>query len=100
MFVREGAVFFSASDLTNAVKCEWALMRKLDAKLGRVEAAEEPDDPMRERAGVLGGEHEARALESYVREFGVWRPGRLGGVASIEKPEPAPDPAALTAAMD
>jgi uncharacterized protein len=100
MFVREGAVFFSASDLTNAVKCEWALMRKLDAKLGRIEAAEEPDDPMLARAGILGGEHEARALAGYLAEFGRWVPGRDGGVAEIDSPEPATDPAALTAAMD
>ena len=39
MFVREGVVHYSASDLTNAVKCEWALMRLLDAKLGRIPAA-------------------------------------------------------------
>ena len=100
MFVRDGSVFYSASDLTNAVKCEWALMRRLDAKLGRIEAADEIDDPMLARAGVLGGEHEARAFDAYVAEFGMWQPGRAGGVASIEKPEPATDPGALAAAQD
>ncbi|MEO8261002.1 MAG: TM0106 family RecB-like putative nuclease [Pseudolysinimonas sp.] len=100
MFVRDGSVFYSASDLTNAVKCEWALMRKLDAKLGRIEAADEIDDPMLARAGILGGEHEARAYEAYVAEFGEWHPGGAGGVASIEKPEPSTDPVALTAAQD
>jgi hypothetical protein len=39
-------------------------MRKLNAKLGRIEAIEEADDPMLARASLLGGEHEACALEN------------------------------------
>jgi hypothetical protein len=38
MFVRSNRVYYSASDLKAAVECEWALMRKLDAKPGRIEA--------------------------------------------------------------
>ncbi len=55
MFVRNDVVHYSASDLTAAVTCEWALMRLLDAKLGRIEAVQEPEDLMQARAAVLEG---------------------------------------------
>nr|WP_246376474.1 bifunctional RecB family nuclease/DEAD/DEAH box helicase [Conyzicola lurida] len=57
-------VIYSASDLTAAAKCEWALMRKLDAKLGRVERVDDVEDDMLVRAGLLGTAHELRVLES------------------------------------
>lgn len=62
MFVRNNRVYYSASDLKAEVECEWALMRKLDSKLGRIEAVDEVEDAMLARASILGGEHEARAL--------------------------------------
>lgn len=100
MFVRDSTVYYSASDLTAAVQCEWALMRKLDAKLGRIDAVPEPDDPMLLRASVLGGEHEARALRGYRERFGSHVPGRAGGVAEIEEPDPRTDASALAFARD
>jgi predicted RecB family nuclease len=60
-------VIYSASDLTAAAKCEWALMRKLDAKLGRVERVDDIEDDMLVRAGLLGTAHELRVLESLKR---------------------------------
>jgi uncharacterized protein len=69
MFVRNDRVYYSASDLKAAVECEWALMRKLDAKLGRIEAVAEETDAMLERASLLGGEHEARALGRFHEQF-------------------------------
>ena len=57
-------VIYSASDLTAAAKCEWALMRKLDAKLGRVDRVDDIEDDMLERAGLLGTAHELRVLET------------------------------------
>jgi uncharacterized protein len=69
MFVRNDRVYYSASDLKAAVECEWALMRKLDAKLGRIEAVEEVDDAMLEQESLLGGEHEARALGRFHEQF-------------------------------
>src|SRR5687767_10429001 len=69
MFVRNARVYYSASDLKAAVECEWALMRKLDAKLGRIEAVEDATDAMLERASLLGGEHEARALANFKTTF-------------------------------
>ncbi|WP_108252703.1 TM0106 family RecB-like putative nuclease [Planctomonas deserti] len=63
MFLLHDTVIYSATDLTNAAKCEWALMRALDAKLGRVDPVDEEDDPMLARAAVLGDVHERRTLD-------------------------------------
>ena len=35
MFVADGRVIFSASDLAAAARCEYALLRAFDARLGR-----------------------------------------------------------------
>ena len=64
MFLLDDTVIYSASDLTAAASCEWALMRRLDAKLGRITAVEQPVDEMLERAGKLGTVHELATLES------------------------------------
>ncbi|MDH2444519.1 TM0106 family RecB-like putative nuclease [Amnibacterium sp. CER49] len=100
MFVQNGTVVCSASDLKAAVECEWGLMRRLDAKLGRVDAVPEPEDPMNRRAAALGDVHEQRQLEAYLQTFGEWTPGRAGGVASIERPDDSRDFAQLRAAQD
>jgi predicted RecB family nuclease len=92
MFVRSSRVYYSASDLKAAVECEWALMRKLDAKLGRIEAIEEADDPMLARASLLGGEHEARALENYKTTY-------ADGVVEIETEDARADPDILRGAQ-
>ncbi|WP_271176500.1 TM0106 family RecB-like putative nuclease [Leifsonia poae] len=80
MFLLDGVVVTSASDLTAASKCEFAFLRTLDVKLGRIEAAEEIEDPMYVRSSRLGDEHEHRILERYRDRFGA-------GVAEIERPE-------------
>ena len=90
----------SASDLSAAITCEWALMRVLDAKLGRIPAVEEPQDAMLERASVLGGLHEERALADFRARFGPYEPGRRGGVAEIPRADPPTDSVALAAAQD
>ncbi|HLS93757.1 MAG TPA: TM0106 family RecB-like putative nuclease, partial [Microbacterium sp.] len=61
---------WSASDLRAAAECEFAWLRQIDARLGRCEAVDEPDDPMLARAAAMGDAHEARALERYRAEFG------------------------------
>ena len=64
MFLLDDTVIYSASDLSAAASCEWALMRRLDAKLGRIIAVEQPVDDMLARAGKLGTVHELATLES------------------------------------
>ena len=62
-------MYYSASDLKAAVECEWALMRKLDAKLDRIPMVEDEPDAMLARASQLGTEHEARALAKFHVDF-------------------------------
>ncbi|SEA71308.1 TM0106 family RecB-like putative nuclease [Leifsonia sp. 21MFCrub1.1] len=80
MFLLDGIIVTSASDLTEASKCEFAFLRTLDVKLGRLEKTEEIDDPMYVRSSRMGDEHEHRILERYRERFG-------SGVAEIERPE-------------
>ncbi|MBB2966843.1 TM0106 family RecB-like putative nuclease [Leifsonia aquatica] len=80
MFVLDGVIVTSASDLTEASKCEFAFLRALDVKLGRIEKAPEIEDPMYVRSSRLGDEHEHHILERYRERFGAQ-------VAEIERPE-------------
>ncbi|MGO4534020.1 TM0106 family RecB-like putative nuclease [Leifsonia sp. 2MCAF36] len=80
MFLLDGVIVTSASDLTEASKCEFAFLRTLDVKLGRLEKTEEVEDPMYVRSARMGDEHEHRILERYRERFG-------SGVAEIERPE-------------
>ncbi|MFC6356002.1 TM0106 family RecB-like putative nuclease [Luethyella okanaganae] len=79
MFLLDGVVVTSASDLTSASKCEFAFLRKLDAKLGRIEAVPDAVDAILERAARLGDRHEERVLGDYRDRFG-------NGVAEIARP--------------
>ncbi|WP_374313290.1 TM0106 family RecB-like putative nuclease [Microbacterium sp.] len=67
----EGRIVWSASDLKAAAECEFAWLRAIDAKLGRVVAVEEPQDLTLERAGRLGTAHERRVLADYLERFGA-----------------------------
>ncbi|NEN06018.1 TM0106 family RecB-like putative nuclease [Diaminobutyricibacter tongyongensis] len=71
MFILDGSVVTSASDLTEASKCEFAFLRKLDVKLGRIDKLDVPEDPMYVRTSRLGDEHEARVLVRYKQEHGA-----------------------------
>ncbi|WP_235008096.1 hypothetical protein [Microbacterium timonense] len=66
----EGRIVWSASDLKAAAECEFAWLRAIDARLGRVAAVEEPEDLTLERAGRLGTVHERQVLADYVARFG------------------------------
>ncbi|WP_194396467.1 AAA domain-containing protein [Microbacterium atlanticum] len=66
----EGRIVWSASDLKAAAECEFAWLRAIDARLGRIAAVEEPEDLTLERAGRLGTVHERRVLADYVARFG------------------------------
>ena len=70
----------SASDVVQASACQYATVRSLDSRLGRIPALTPPVDPMIERMAALGVDHEARVLQEYRRRFG-------SGV--VEIPEPA-----------
>ena len=87
----EGRIVWSASDLKAAAECEFAWLRQIDAKLGRVPAVEEPEDLTLARAGRLGTQHELRQLEAYRAQY----PGRV-----VELPETrSSDAAGIAAAV-
>lgn len=55
----------SASDLTRAAACEFAVARDLDAKLGRLPAVDDEPDAMLARTATLGDAHEAAIIADY-----------------------------------
>ncbi|MGL5443915.1 MAG: TM0106 family RecB-like putative nuclease [[Mycobacterium] stephanolepidis] len=78
MFVLDGRVVYSASDLASAARCEYALLRVFDAKLGW--GPKPPrDDELLARTATLGDAHEAHHLAQLQKRFG-------SGVASIPFP--------------
>ena len=79
----DGTLTYSASDLTAAAQCEHALLRALDARLGRGPAVEPDADVVLARVSHLGDEHEQRVLRAMVARYGVWRPGAHGGLAQV-----------------
>ncbi|UOR00446.1 TM0106 family RecB-like putative nuclease [Leucobacter allii] len=91
MFVQDRAgggrrLVTSASDLTAASVCEFAFLRRVDARLGRDVAVPPDDDPMLARAARLGDAHEARTLDAYRDGFGAGTAGERGGVVEIPRP--------------
>lgn len=61
-------VIWSATDLKLAAECEFAWARALDAKLGRVEPVEDPEDATLARAAAMGDAHELVVLGDYIAE--------------------------------
>lgn len=62
MFVADDRVIYSASDLAAAARCEYALLRSFDARLGWGPAVA-AEDQLLARTAKLGGEHEQRHLD-------------------------------------
>ncbi|MGV9803019.1 TM0106 family RecB-like putative nuclease, partial [Mycobacterium sp. NPDC003449] len=76
MFVTDdGVVIYSASDLAAAARCEYALLRSFDAKLGRGPAVSSEDELLA-RTAQLGGEHEQRHLDELRADAGATIIGR------------------------
>ncbi|MEB4210238.1 TM0106 family RecB-like putative nuclease [Mycobacterium sp. 94-17] len=91
MLVSGDGIVYSASDLAAAARCEFALLRDFDAKLGRGPALVTPEDELLTRTADLGSEHERRELAVLRDRFGT-------AVAIIGRP--AYTPAGLAAAAD
>lgn len=87
MFVTDDHIVYSASDLAAAARCEYALLRDFDAKLGRGPAVS-IEDELFARTVALGNEHERRHLERLRNEYGnavaiIGRPAyTLAGLAA------------------
>jgi uncharacterized protein len=89
-FLDENTLVTSASDLKLASECEFAFLRMLDYRLGRIDAVPVDDDPMLLKAGELGGVRELDQLTRYREQYG-------DGVVEIDHPD-ARDLDALRAA--
>ena len=92
MILMNDTVVYSASDITAAANCEWALMRKLDARLGRIDRVVEVEDEMLKRTGLLGDAHELTKLEQ------LRATRQVVEIARPESPRDIGDAAALTTA--
>jgi len=73
-------IIYSASDLAAAARCEYALLRSFDAKLGWAEGVT-VEDELLARTAALGDEHEQRRLDQL-------RADHDGEVAVIGRPFP------------
>lgn len=67
----DARIVWSASDLKAAAECEFAWLRAIDAKLGRIAAVDDPEDATLERAARLGTAHEVRVLDEYRARWGT-----------------------------
>lgn len=68
MFVDGDRVLYSASDLAAAARCEYALLRAFDAKLGWGPGIS-TEDQLLARTATLGDEHEHRRLDELRDRF-------------------------------
>ncbi|WJX99854.1 TM0106 family RecB-like putative nuclease [Curtobacterium sp. 458] len=87
----DGSVLLSPSDLSTWAACEWAFLRRLDAKLGRGEPLPEVHDDMLERTARLGDQHELDYLDILKK---------TQEVVEFDRPEPAGYAAAAQAALE
>ena len=90
MFIADDRVIYSASDLAAAARCEYALLRSFDARLGWGPPVA-VEDELLARTAELGGAHEQRHLDEL-------RGMSPDNVAIIGRPSYTPD--GLTAAAD
>ncbi|HWF69373.1 MAG TPA: TM0106 family RecB-like putative nuclease [Mycobacterium sp.] len=68
MFMAGDSIIYSASDLAAAARCEYALLRDFDARLGWAPGIV-VEDELLARTAALGDQHERRRLEQLREEF-------------------------------
>lgn len=95
MYLLDDVVVYSASDLAAAARCEYALLRAFDARLGWGPKTA-ADDDLLARTARLGDEHEQRHLDELRAEVGdnavvIGRPAhtREGLIAAAEATQEA-----------
>lgn len=69
VFTAGDSIIYSASDLAAAARCEYALLREFDAKLGRGQSTA-VEDELLARTAALGDDHERRRFEALREEYG------------------------------
>ncbi|MGA6209019.1 AAA domain-containing protein [Nocardia testacea] len=88
MFVVGDRVVYAATDLVRAARCEFALLRALDAELGTVGSLPGADS-VRATADLAGDVHETTAFD---RVLGDIRQRYAGAPIEISRPGASPDP--------
>lgn len=99
LLLDDGSLAHSATDMADAATCEFAVLRSLDARLGRAEPLRRTVDATLERAGVLGAQHEQRVLRQHLDRHGRYDPATGRGVLVMDRPR-VTTRAALLAAHD
>ena len=99
LILDDGSLAYSATDMADAATCEFAVLRALDARLGRAEPLRRAADATRERAAVLGARHEQRVLRQHLERHGRYDPATGRGVVVMDRPRRTTR-AALLAAHD
>ena len=93
MISKDGAFALSPSDLTSASSCEFAWLRSIDQKLGRLHApSPSSEDAMLARTSILGDVHERRHLAKLVAKHS-------DNVLQLSRPDPY-NPETLAVAHD
>ncbi|MFY0409706.1 TM0106 family RecB-like putative nuclease, partial [Solicola sp. PLA-1-18] len=98
MQLLDDVIVHSPSDLSAAAVCEYATLRRLDERLGRVPVEKHPADPVLERTAALGDAHEQHELEAFLARFGPFDREAGRGVARLGWPASTTE--ALVAARD
>ena len=80
-----GRVIYSASDLAAAARCEYALLRAFDAKLGRGPTVEVEETNCSPAPPISASEHEQRLLD----EFANPAPRSVAIIGRPATPSPA-----------
>ena len=80
MFLLDGSMMLSPSDLRQGTECEFALLREADVLLGRAAPLSLEDDPILDRVAELGTLHEQAEL----RRLSALHPGR---VVTMSRPD-------------
>lgn len=83
MMIVDDEVVWSASDLTSAASCEYAFLRRLDEKRGRVAKQAPVEDALQDQIAKLGLAHESRVLARFLDVHGEHEIGRVGGVRQL-----------------
>lgn len=81
-----GVIVYGATDLALASEYEFAVLRRLDHKLGRT-VLTTTQDAMLKRAPQLGDAHEGALLQRYRDALGPWDPATGRGVKEIARLE-------------
>lgn len=85
MQIIDSAVVWTASDLTAAASCEYALLRSFDVRLGRASRSGTDANPLLRQIAALGDRHEEAILAEYIRDSRV----RVAELAHIDPPHSA-----------